>query len=46
MDDCINEDNNENIVQNKIEITEVQDEENIVENNEENKQDGNNKKDN
>ena len=39
MDDCINEDNNnnENIVQNKIEITEVQDEENIVENNEENK---------
>ena len=46
MDDCINEDNNENIVQNKIEITEVQDEENIVENNEENKQDGNNKKEN
>ena len=45
MDDCINEDNNENI-QNKIEITEVQDEENIVENNEENKQDGNNKKEN
>ena len=46
MDDCINEDNNENIVQNKIEITEVQDEENIVENNEENKQEGNNKKEN
>jgi len=46
MDDCINEDNNENIVQNKIEITEVQDEENIVENNEENKQEENNKKEN
>ena len=46
MDDCINEDNNENIVQNKIEITEVQDEENNIENNEENKQEENNKKEN